>query len=374
MFSEPRALAQLSRSALVHNFRVLRKLTRAEGLLPMVKANAYGHGSAWVTQILDREFKKSQDLRGFGVATVSEALEIRPYTSKSILVFSDGKSWTRELVHFYLKQGLEPVLSEQFSLREFLKVRGSLKLPFHVEVNTGMNRLGVSIESALKLGAIKAQEAPQSVFTHLAQSEDPHCKVTTNQMKAWKDLVLRLREKLPACEFHFANSSAIVRDRDYKMPVRMSFARPGLSLYGIRPFERAPENGLKRVMTLSAPVIRNEKINKGDSVGYSAGYVCKKTSGEWVATVAAGYADGVFRSMGNSGEIILSGKSNKRCKILGRVSMDLTAIESSSLVKIGDRMIWWGQELDPYRVAHSAGTIPYEITTRVGARVEREEV
>lgn len=386
MHLEHRALAQLSKSALIQNFEILARLTRARSLLPMVKANAYGHGALWVTQTLHREFKnsfvKDRDqkkhpmLAGFGVATVSEALQIRKETDRPILIFSDGAPWTLELIQFYRQHRFEPVLAENGAWESFLKIHQKCKIPFHVELNTGMNRLGLSLQDFFKLQNFPhAIPSLKTVFTHLAQSESPKAKITQVQINNFKNSLPEVQALVPHCEFHFANSGAIFNDSEYSFKTPMIWARPGLSLYGIRPFERAPQKGLKLMMSVSAPILRNEKILWNESVGYAASYTSKKRQGEWVATVAAGYADGVFRAMQTGGgRVLLLGKNKKTCKIVGRVSMDLFAISSHAFIKPRDRVLIWGEGLDPYQVAKSAGTIPYEITTRLGERVERVEV
>jgi alanine racemase len=150
----------------------------------------------------------------------------------------------------------------------------------------------------------------------------------------------------------------------------MDLARPGLSLYGIRPFQKAGEDGLKRVMRFSSRVLNRIHLEQGDRVGYGGTYVCKSAKGEWVGVIGAGYADGVFRSLSNRG-IAVHGR--KKLPFIGRVSMDLSAVRIPSSVRVGDELVLWGDEVDPYEQADAAGTIPYEITTRIGTRVERSD-
>jgi alanine racemase len=149
----------------------------------------------------------------------------------------------------------------------------------------------------------------------------------------------------------------------------MDLARPGLSLYGVRPFESARNEGLRRVMRFTTRVINRIFLEQGDQVGYGGTYQCKNPKGEWIGVLGGGYADGVFRSLGNQG---VAYHGSKKLRFKGRVSMDLSSIEGYSRMKIGDEIELWGDRVDPYEQSMLAGTIPYEITTRIGSRVERK--
>ena len=370
---EARASVTLSQTALLQNYQILREkvssLNPRMRMLPMVKANAYGHGAIWAAKAL----AKQKHLHGFGVATFSEGVQLRMALrtpSIPILVFSECAPWTSESLSICKKFNLEPVLSEIVSLLEFQRQRGSASVPAHVEINTGMNRMGIPFESLPLLRFI-----PKSIFTHLADADAPKSKLTQLQMQGWSDTVKWVKSKYPHTLLHFSNSSAIWNSKQYPMTQEMDLVRPGLSLYGIRPFEKAKDDRLKRVMTYSAPILNRIYLNPGDQVGYGGLYTCRKKNGEWVSVLGAGYADGVFRSLSTKG-IGVYEKSGKRVQFLGRVSMDLCAVQGTPESKVGDRVVLWGDEIDPYQQANLAGTIPYEITTRIGEteRVTRNYV
>jgi alanine racemase len=357
-----RTTAEISQSALLHNYRVLASKAGGLGMLPMVKADAYGHGAVPAAKTLLKE----RNLRGFGVATFSEALELRRALGASrvpIWVFSDCAPFGTEQAQACLKHCLEPVFSEITSLLQFQRLRESRRIRAHVEVNTGMNRLGIPPDS---ISLIRFY--PGSVFTHLADAENPESPLTRQQLRRFSELLPVCRARFPAAQFHFANSAAIWNRSRLKLFNEMDLVRPGLSLYGIRPFERAPEAGLRRVMRLTARVLNRVFLEKGDRVGYGGTYVCRKAAGEWIAVVGGGYADGIFRSVSNQGVAYLG---SKKLRFRGRVSMDLSAIEGLPRMKIGDELELWGPRVDPYEQAGLAGTIPYEWTTRIGPRVER---
>ena len=374
-----RAHLSVSRSALLSNFRIIGKKVPHLALLPMIKANAYGHGAIFAAQALQKE----KQLHGFGVATFTEAIAVREALKGSkipILVFSDCAPWGQEKQAACVKYHLQPVFSEILSLLTFQKQAGSKAISAHVEVNTGMNRLGIPVESLSLL-----RFHPTSVFTHLADADAPHAPLTQQQISKYESAIEWVRARYPNALLHFANSAAIWNARQFPLLKKMQLARPGLSLYGVRPFEAAKEEGLQRVMRFTAPIVNKIYLQYRDQVGYGGTYTCQKKNGEWIAILGAGYADGVFRSLGNEGIAIYRGSQrNKsaskqglsRLKFLGRVSMDLSAIQAREEMKMGDPVILWGNEIDPYEQSNYAKTTPYELTTRWGAlsesRLERQ--
>ncbi len=328
----------------------------------MIKANAYGHGGAWAAEVLGSQ----KNVLGFGLATFSEALEIRNHsrTRKPLWVFSDSAPWTSDHLQLCERHNIEPVFSEIESLLRFQAMQGSRKISAHVEVNTGMNRMGVPVES---LSLIRFH--PKSIFTHLAEAENPNSRLTIGQFSRFSEVVKWSRQKFPKTLIHFANSAAIWNAKSFPLFREMDLVRPGLSLYGVRPYDEAQEAGLRRVMTCKVSVINKIYLEKGDRVGYGGTYHCARKQGEWVATLGGGYGDGIFRALGGSQKssgIGLYEKSKTKVKFLGRVSMDLCAVSASAKVGLGDSVVLWGDAIDPYEQAAAAGTIPYEIMTRIG--------
>ncbi|MBS1958871.1 MAG: alanine racemase [Bdellovibrionales bacterium] len=360
-----RATITLFSGALVRNYLVLHRQAPHATMIPMIKADAYGHGAIWAARTLAANARVRKSLYAFGVATFREALELRrDGINGRIIVFSDCAPWTPEKAALCRRERLEPVLSEMLSLLEFQKTtRGDIEA--HVEVNTGMNRMGVPADSLSLVRFI-----PRSVFTHLADADHPKAKLTRLQIKNFEDVTGWARSKYPHADLHFANSSTLWNAKQYPLLKRMNVVRPGLSLYGIRPFDGTQDRGLKRVMEFSLPVLNRVYLERGDQVGYGGTYTCRKKSGEWVSILGGGYADGVFRSLSNAG-IGVWGK--KKLSFLGRVSMDLCAVQGDPRMKVGDSVVLWGNSVDPYDQAGRAGTIPYEITTRIGKRTDRIE-
>lgn len=362
-----RAQALISSEALAHNFNVLSNKVPHLKLIPMIKANAYGHGMVWAASVLDNEKK----VHAFGVATLSEAIELRQYTEREIIVFSDAAPWTEERHQACKEFSLSPVFSNLESFKTFLNFSAldehAPSIPYHLEFNTGMNRLGIELDAIPFLSTL-TNNKPQSIFTHLAEAEVPKSKLTLNQMKKFEMVSEWAIETFPTALLHFGNSAAIWNAKQFPLMKVMQLARPGLSLYGVRPFEEARGDTLKRVLNLSGPVLNEIALKKGDKVGYGGTYTCKNARGEKIAVIGAGYADGIFRALSNEGFAVFQ---RKKLQLLGRVSMDLSAVQAPKGLNVGDRVEFWGENVDPYDQANAAGTNPYEIMTRIGERVER---
>ncbi|NDG84381.1 MAG: hypothetical protein EBX52_04990, partial [Proteobacteria bacterium] len=239
----------LSGQALKKNYRILSSKVPGLSLLPMVKADAYGHDAVFCARTLLGEKR----LHGFGVATFREAVALRQGLGRSplpILVFSDSAPWTDEHEALCRKFRLEPVFSEITSLLSFQAGSHSREIGAHVEVNTGMNRMGIPLESFPLV-----RFYPKSVFTHLAEADLPNDPLTRLQMRNFEALLGEARSRFPKALFHFSNSSAIWNHARFPLTREMHLARPGLSLYGIRPYQRAKDDGLRRVMTVTSQVL-----------------------------------------------------------------------------------------------------------------------
>ena len=327
-----RARLLVSRSALLQNYKILSRKAPQLKLLPMVKANAYGHGAAFAAETLSSE----KNLYAFAVASFAEGIALREQLKNkklSIIVFSDCAPWSQAQMALCLKHRLEPVFSEIVSLLEFQVDRRAREVQAHIELNTGMNRLGIPSDS-LRL----VRFMPKSIFTHLADADQPGSALTRLQIKNFTEILPYLKQRFPRAQLHFANSAALWNPKAYPLLKEMDVARPGLSLYGIRPYEKAKTEGLKRAMHFYAPVVNRIFLNPGDRVGYGGTYICRKKAGEWIGIIAAGYADGLFRSLSGQG-IALHGK--KRLSLVGRVSMDLSAVQGHARMKIGDEVELW---------------------------------
>jgi len=368
----PRARALLSASALKNNYNAISDQLASQAVIPMIKANAYGHGVDWVIQVL----KTMPNLYGWGVASLEEGKEVRDslglkYRKNKILIFSGALPWTDEKGQYCEQNGLTPVIGSDEDWAKFFKGQWHRKLPYHLKFNTGMNRLGIS--TALAPSIVKqllhepVESRPEGVASHLALAENPAHPLTQLQISRFTELRGILEPAWGGVLFHLANSSAIWNQKHFGLAKLTDMIRPGISLYGVPPWAGAPEKGIKPVMELEYQVVARRKLQKNETVGYGATYKCESAQQE-IAILSAGYADGFHRMMSNRGEVWASGKLRK---ILGIVSMDMSAIECDASIKVGSWAKVLGTELDPWTQAQAAGTIPYELLTSVSSRVKK---
>lgn len=382
---EPRVVCELSGKSLLKNYEAIRDQVKGQALLPMIKANGYGHGLTWAAQTL----AECRDLSGFGVATLEEGLKLRTELPNQmrrhrIVVFSGATDFSEEKGRFCLAHGLTPVISSEESWNLFDRTGFSTRLHFELEFNTGMNRLGIPDSLAPRIAKRVREIADKTegnkflsgVFSHFAVGEDPNHRVTRNQVERFK-VVRAAFSDLGAVQFHMGNSAAIWNQKQIPFLPMTDLVRPGISLYGIPPFPGAPDRGILPVMRLKAQIIQLIRLRQGDSVGYGATYTvgaADATNGPtMVATLSAGYADGLHRSLkgvgGDSGGYVwISGKSSR---FAGVISMDLSSVFCGQTAKLGDWVEWMGSNIDPWSQAKMAGTVPYELLTSVTDRVKR---
>jgi alanine racemase len=376
---KPRVVATLSESALRGNYRALAKLAPGQGLLPMIKANAYGHGAVWAADVLC----KMPGLRGFGVATLEEGIELRKRSKTParvpVVVFSGVTPFTEERAKLCAKEGLTPVISSEGDWRSFKASPLFGRLRYELKFDTGMNRLGLPVAMAEELAKVFAknpQARPAGVFSHLAASENLTGELSRKQLARFTQVRGALEGALTGTAFHLANSGAIWNSREWKLDELTDFVRPGLSLYGVPPWSGAPANGVKLVMAIEACVISTRTLANGESVGYGGTYQAGENGvppGARVAILSVGYADGLHRGLSNKGQALLQ---EKPTRFAGIVSMDLSAVEvpDGADARVGEYVRVLGEGIEPWAQARLAGTIPYELLTSVSPRVQRRYV
>jgi alanine racemase len=374
-FAPDRAIAALSTEALVGNYRAIQEQVPDQLILPMIKADAYGHGAAQVAHRLIRE----PSLYAFGVATLEEGADLRraldaKKTRARIIVFSGTTPFTLEKGQFCEKFHLTPVLTREEDWAIFYRESFQQRVSYEIKFNTGMNRLGMNpgfaSQLAKQLRNRPAVEHPTGILSHLAMAEDAKEKLTLNQLSAFREIRSELSTVFPKAHFHIANSSGIWNQKQFGLEGLTDVVRPGLSLYGVPPWPGAPLRGLRQVMSLQAPVIALRQLKTGDRVGYGGTFKFDNRaefSGN-IAVLAAGYADGVKRGLSNQGHVFLNGKFES---VIGIVSMDLCAVSCVPKTKVGDWAEIFGPSVEPWSYAKEAGTIPYEVLTGVSSRVER---
>lgn len=373
----PRIVAEMSAETLQKNYSAIQDLVPGQSILPMVKADGYGHGAEWVARTL----AGFPALYGMGVATLEEGAAIRDglgprYRKIKILVFSGSTHWSDEKGEFCESYNLTPVIASDADWALFFRGGWAERISYEIKFNTGMNRLGMSPSMTRALIRDLAQKPstwhPDGILSHLAMGESPEAKLSQSQRECFVAIRGELESVFPSAHFHLANSAAIWRQKDWRLDGLTDVVRPGLSLYGVLPWRGAPERGIHPVMTLKAPVIQVRTLKQGESLGYGGTFKASSNSTQ-VAILAAGYADGLPRALGASGKgdgghVWLSGRS---APFIGRVSMDLSAVQCSAQTRVGDWAEIIGAHLDPWEQAQAADTIPYELLTSVSPRVQR---
>jgi alanine racemase len=335
--------------ALLRNARRYGRIVGTR-LLPMVKADGYGLGAVAAARTLE-----TLGPWGFGVATLAEGRALR------------GAGITRPIVVFwpfapaaledYLAADLRPAIGDPAALRAWIARGGR---PFHLSIDTGMGRTGVRWHDTEGLDAIRdllaAAPGYEGAFTHFA-SADLSSEATELQWTRFHEVVVTLGARPPL--LHAANSAAAQWGDRYAG----TMARPGIFLYGGPAGTLEPEP----VATFAAEVLAVSRLRPGDPVSY--GGTWRATEECEVATIGAGYADGIFRTLGNRGLIHLGGRT---VPIAGRVTMDMTMVAlTEGLVRVGDRAVLWGGPVPLAEQAERAGTIAYELLTAAGPRVIR---
>ena len=342
-----RAWVDVDLAALVRNARTIASRSRTR-LLPMVKANGYGLGAVRVSRALE-----AIDPWGFGVATVAEGAELRAAgIARPIVVFSPVVPAGLDEC---ARHDLRPSLGDAASLAAWIPSGR----PFHLEIDTGMGRAGLRwsdgaalADAARLLGTGTGWEG---VYTHF-HSSDTDPAATQVQWERF-ELVLRALPSRPPL-VHAASSAAALVGTRYAADM----VRPGIFLYGGAAGGMAPES----VARLCARVVATRRLQAGDSVSYGATW--RAPAAVSVATLGIGYADGVPRSLSNHGAVEVRGR---RCPILGRVTMDMTMVESDAVV--GDVATVFGGIVTLDQQAVAAGTISYDLLTSLSARVERRD-
>jgi len=373
-------------NAIAHNWLLMQaKLDRNVDCGAVVKANAYGLGMTSVVRALAKV-----GCRRFYVANLQEALVLREHLNILVQEFSllpgaceivvlSGCARGEELA--FIEHRLVPVLISEEMLGRWLGVlrRAGVRagsVGSVLKVDTGMGRLGLEPEEFKRLLADKGALLDSGVsmlMSHLACADDERSEHNELQLGAFRECYEQLKYVLPACGASLANSAGVLLGRRY----HFDGVRPGVALYGGNP-QPIKDNMLKPSVSLALPVIQLRSLPEGGCVGYGA--TARFDRAARLAIVAGGYADGLFRSLSNRGEcwVPSGGRSageGWRVPIVGRVSMDTTIVDISSVpegaVCVGDRLEFIGEHITLDEIAIKAGTISYEVLTSLGSRYQR---
>ncbi len=338
---------------LIHNARHLQKKAQGREMMGIIKADAYGHGVIAALNAL-----KGIGWKYFGVATIEEALEIREEDGVvDVLILG---TTSPEDFSLCAEKNISFAVHDRASLDEVLALKGSAKV--HIKVDTGMHRVGFSLEELMECADEIRALKPVGIYTHLARADEEDKTSALSQVTIFEKAVNRLKEKGVDFQWvHFANSAAIL-----EMDLSFSnMVRAGVALYGLAP--GAPHAELEPIMRWESRVLAVREIEAGEGVSYGHRFVAEAP--RRIATVPVGYADGYKRQM--SGRIA-AWIDGKQCPQIGRITMDQAIFDiTDTQAQVGDEVELMGEHIPCDRLAEAADTINYEIVTTLGKRVRK---
>ena len=355
---------EINLSAITRNIRAHQQLLKpSTKIMAMVKAFSYGSGSYEIANLL--QFMKADYL---AVAFTDEGVALRKAgISLPIMVMNPEPVTFDALIDY----NLEPELFSFSILNAFesyLEKEGISSYPVHIKVDTGMHRLGfmpTELEELTRNLTRHNMFSIQSVFSHLAASEDPAEDAFTLQQASLFEQACSYLEKALGYSFlkHLDNSSGTLRHPQ----LQYDMVRLGIGMYGIS--SAAVTLQLEEALTLKTTIAQIKQLQPGETVGYNRRGIITKPS--VIATIRNGYADGYPRNLGNGvGYMLINGQ---KAPVIGTVCMDMTMLDITELadVKEGDEVIVFGPQLSVTTLAKQSGTIAYEVMTGINQRVKR---
>ena len=356
--SEWRARALIDRSALRDNLKVARRLAPNSRVMAVVKADAYGHGLAEVTETL------APHVDAFAAATLEEALACRRMHPEIMITVLSGLL-APESLEVCARHNLQPLAHSSAHLQWLAGYDGA-PLSVWLKIDTGMTRLG--LEPAQVAGALgelgrNSRIRITGLMSHLANADDAEDDFTASQAERYQKCADQheLARSL-------ANSAGVMQWPQ----THLDWVRPGILLYGGSPLRGrdAGELGLRAAMQLEARLITVRDIEAGRAIGYGGTYRARAAAR--IGILAFGYADGYPRTPAEGAVALIGGA---RAPIVGRVSMDMLALDVSNCpaeaAGVGGAAVLWGAELPIDEVAEKTGTIAHVLLCGVGARVRR---
>lgn len=354
-----RSRATIRLAALQRNYRKIVEHAASSEVAVAVKGNGYGLGAVDVGQALWRA-----GCREFFVAQPDEGIELRAALPNAAIHVLNGLMPGTEME--LVENRLAPVLLSlrQLQAWQLLTQKLGRSLPAGLHIDSGMHRTGLPTDEFKQLLAEPHQLHGlqlRHIITHLASADEPDSQQPEDQLRTFH----RMLQQLPQTRASIANSAGIFRHSKF----HLDLVRPGIAVYGGNP-KPGQSNPMEPAVVLEAPLLQVVNAAAGDRIGYGASYSTPHDARH--ALVAAGYADGVMRSLSNKGQMAIAGH---RCAIVGRVSMDVTTIDVSDvpehLLYAGAPVEYIGDTIALDDAARAAGTIGYELLTGIGRRFQR---
>lgn len=344
--------AVIDLEALSHNATLLRKLAGSRRLMAVVKADAYGHG------LVDCARTLSPRVDAFAVAFLDEAVVLRQAGLGDRILVLEGPMDVAEADSF-AELGLWPVVHRAEQLSWFEQSPTGTPEGLWLKVDTGLHRLGLEIDTLSELVSRAESMAPVTLMSHLACAGDVDDPLSQTQMRRWQAATERF--DLPTSLLNSASS--LLADND-----ESQWLRPGYLFYGGQPDGLGSDLGFRPVMRLTSAVIAVRSIAAGERVGYGGRWLAQRDSR--IATLPIGYADGYPRAARDGTPVLVGGH---KVPLAGRVSMDMMTVDVTEHpdIQVGAPAQLWGDTPGVDEVATHAGTIGYELTSQVTARVPR---
>ncbi|MGH1372203.1 MAG: alanine racemase [Cellvibrionaceae bacterium] len=352
------AKAIVDLAAVRHNYQLAQRLAPKAKTLGVVKANAYGHGAIAVARTLEPLAPV------LAVACIEEALELRAAGIKKPILLLEGAFEKSEL-EIASRENFWLMTSSIEQVENIVETKTQHPLQVWLKADSGMHRLGLQGDQLPKayrqLRSLEHVHNDIVLATHFAAADELDSDFTEQQIQEFSSVSEGLSAPLS-----MANSAGILAWPQS----HGSYNRPGIMLYGSSPFAAPQENAdqLKSVMSLQSEVIALRRIDAGETVGYGRNWTAQRQS--TIATVAIGYGDGYPRHAPNGTPVFINGQM---LPLAGRVSMDMITVDVTELeqVTVGDSVELWGENLSVNRIAEHAGTIGYELMTRMPLRTPR---
>jgi len=363
--------AEVNLQAIKDNFLALKKrIGEQSDVMPIIKANAYGHGVIPVANTVIAAGAKY-----LAVSSLEEALEIRDVgITTPILIFGYVPS---KFANIIVERDLTITVLDITIIKELsrLAILQQKIAKIHVKVDTGMGRVGITDINQLKEIIQLVKNSPnvllEGIYTHFACADDidkSHTEQQHNRFKVYIDEVIRqFKHKVL---IHASNSGAAIDMPEFAY----DYVRAGISLYGYYPSKDVNKDAvtLKPAMEFKTQIVYLKKLDAGKDIGYGATYQTSKLSK--IATLPVGYADGYNRLLSNRGYVLVQGQ---KAPIVGRVCMDQTIIDVTAIenIKIGDEVVLFGEQngtrITVDEVADLVQTINYEVLCAISKRVPR---
>lgn len=370
--SDKRIYAEISLSNLIKNMEGFKKnINDNTKIICVIKADGYGHGAV----PLAKELKKLDYVYGFAVATAEEAFELREASITHPII----------ILGYTFKEDYARLIKENISFTVFTEemvteinnvaIELNMKANVHIKLDTGMSRIGVSPDNTgidfVKMVNDLSNIEIEGIFTHFARADELDKTKANLQLKKYKDFTDNVKElSINVKIFHCSNSAGIIEMKDANFDV----VRAGIILYGLWPSNEVSKDiiPLYPVLSLKSSIVYVKTLEKGREISYGGTYVTDKAMR--IATVSAGYADGIPRGLSNKGYVLVRGK---KAPIVGRVCMDqfmidVTDIEDACIL---DEVVIIGSQGNEIITAEEVGDISgrfnYELVCDITKRVPR---